>query len=41
MIETTSVVTCPVCGHAAREVMPDDACIYFYDCKGCGAVLYQ
>jgi hypothetical protein len=19
--------------------MPTDACIYFYDCKGCGAVL--
>ncbi len=37
MIETTSVLTCPVCGHDAREEMPDDACIYFYDCKGCGA----
>ncbi len=39
MIETTSVVTCPECGHAAREEMPSDACIYFYDCKGCGALL--
>ncbi len=39
MIELTSVLTCPVCGHAAAEVMPTDACIYFYDCKGCGAIL--
>ncbi len=39
MIETISVVTCPECGHAASEAMPTDACIYFYDCKGCGAHL--
>ena len=39
MIETTSVLTCPECGHVASEVMPTDACIYFYDCKGCGALL--
>ncbi len=39
MIELTSVVTCPVCGHDEAEVMPTDACIYFYDCKGCGAIL--
>lgn len=34
-----STLTCPHCGHAAREEMPTDACQYFYDCKGCGAVL--
>ena len=39
MIETTSVLTCPVCGHEEREKMPDDACIYVYDCNGCGAIL--
>ncbi len=39
MIETSSVVTCPECGHTAREEMPSDACIYFYDCKGCGTLL--
>ena len=32
---TTSELTCPNCGHVAREVMPTDACIYFYDCPGC------
>ena len=39
MIETTSVMTCPVCGHDAAEEMPTDTCIYVYDCKGCGAIL--
>src|SRR3954447_26207150 len=31
-----STITCPKCGHAATEVMPTDACQFFYDCKGCG-----
>ena len=32
----TSVVTCPACDHAAREVMPLDACIFTYACPACG-----
>jgi uncharacterized C2H2 Zn-finger protein len=36
---TTSELTCPNCGHVAREVMPTDACIYLYDCPRCAAVL--
>jgi hypothetical protein len=39
MIEPTSTLTCPQCGHRATETMPTDACQYFYDCRGCGAVL--
>ena len=35
----TSQVTCPRCGYVSIESMPTDACIYFYDCAGCGAVL--
>ena len=34
-----SVITCPQCGHRKRESMPTDACQFFYDCSGCGAVL--
>lgn len=34
-----SLLTCPDCGHKEDEIMPTDACQYFYDCKGCGAVL--
>ncbi len=35
----TSTLTCPQCGHRAAEVMPTDACQYFYQCKACGAML--
>jgi hypothetical protein len=34
-----SVITCPSCGHQATERMPTDACQFFYDCTGCGALL--
>lgn len=34
-----STVTCPVCGIAKTETMPTDACQFFYDCTGCGALL--
>lgn len=34
-----SILTCPSCGAAKREAMPTDACLFFYDCKGCGTVL--
>ena len=34
-----SVLTCPVCGHAKRELMPTDACQFFYDCERCRTVL--
>ena len=34
-----STITCPYCGHAETETMPTDACQFFYDCKGCGALL--
>lgn len=39
MRELLSVITCPQCGHRETETMPTDACQFFYDCKGCGAVL--
>ncbi|MDP3747881.1 MAG: GDCCVxC domain-containing (seleno)protein [Phenylobacterium sp.] len=38
-ILSRSTLTCPQCGHRAIESMPTDACQYFYDCRGCGAVL--
>lgn len=37
--QSKSMLTCPQCGHQAIETMPTDACQYFYDCQGCGAVL--
>jgi hypothetical protein len=38
-IKTTSVITCPVCGHRKEEKMPLDACQYFYKCENCRTIL--
>lgn len=38
-IELRSEITCPHCGHRKVELMPRDACRFFYDCEGCGARL--
>jgi hypothetical protein len=34
-----STLTCPACGHASVERMPTDACLFFFDCPGCGSRL--
>ena len=34
-----SIITCPGCGARKAETMPTDACLYFYDCTGCGRLL--
>ncbi len=34
-----SLIACPECGHQELETMPTEACQFFFDCKGCGAVL--
>jgi hypothetical protein len=34
-----STLTCPNCGVAKVEIMPTDACRYFYECTGCHIVL--
>ncbi len=31
----TSRLTCPQCGFTKAEVMPTDACQYFYECDNC------
>jgi hypothetical protein len=37
--ETRSVLTCPTCGTSAEEEMPLDACMRYYECRGCRALL--
>jgi hypothetical protein len=34
-----STLTCPHCGHAKTEKMPDDQCRYFYACAACHTML--
>jgi hypothetical protein len=34
-----STLVCPACGAPTVASMPTDACQFFWDCPGCGAVL--
>ena len=34
-----STITCPNCGFRAKEIMPTDACQFFYECKSCKEIL--
>lgn len=38
-IVSRSTLTCPHCGFAKEELMPTDACQYFYECTRCGRLL--
>ncbi len=38
-VQLISELTCPECGHRSVETMPTDACVYFYECPGCGVLL--
>ncbi len=39
MNDTSTILTCPDCGRDQHVEMPTDYCVFFYDCKHCGAVL--
>ena len=34
-----STITCPECDHERTELMPTDACQFFYECEGCHELL--
>lgn len=38
-IQTESLLTCPVCGHAENLTMPTDACQWFHECPTCKTLL--
>lgn len=38
-LRLTSEITCPRCGRRRTEEMPTNACLYFYECSGCGTLL--
>ncbi|MGJ0508866.1 MAG: GDCCVxC domain-containing (seleno)protein [Methylocystis sp.] len=38
-MQLVSSITCPSCGHQSAETMPTESCQFFYECKGCGALL--
>ncbi len=38
-VELKSIITCPKCGHKKDELIPTDACQYFYECEKCKTVI--
>ena len=36
---TVSVLRCPSCGGESEETIPEDACLFFYECPHCQALL--
>jgi hypothetical protein len=34
-----STLTCPHCDHSKMEMMPTDACQYYYECESCHSLL--
>lgn len=34
-----SIITCPECQHQKEEMMPTNACQFFYQCENCQSVL--
>ncbi|WP_316369669.1 GDCCVxC domain-containing (seleno)protein [Candidatus Thiodiazotropha sp. CDECU1] len=34
-----STLTCPHCGYQKTEIMPTDACQWFYECENCKKLL--
>ncbi|SLN63458.1 hypothetical protein PSA7680_03348 [Pseudoruegeria aquimaris] len=38
-ITLQSTLTCPACGHAQTERMPEDSCQWFYECSACKTLL--
>lgn len=34
-ITTEAIIACPLCGAKHEQVMPTDACQYFYKCSKC------
>jgi hypothetical protein len=38
-VELKSTLTCPNCGYKKDEIMPTDACQFFYECENCKTIL--
>ncbi|WP_257266142.1 GDCCVxC domain-containing (seleno)protein [Endozoicomonas sp. ONNA2] len=34
-LASTSIIICPDCMHHAVETMPQDACVFLYECRNC------
>ena len=39
LVELKSTLTCPNCGYEKEEIMPTNACQFFYECEKCKTML--
>jgi hypothetical protein len=39
IVQLQSTITCPACGFAKEETMPEDSCQFFYECENCKTIL--
>jgi hypothetical protein len=37
--QRTATLTCPECDQSSAETMPDDACLFFFECPSCKTML--
>lgn len=35
-VQTSATLRCPSCGWLQAEEMPEDACLWYWQCPGCG-----
>jgi hypothetical protein len=38
-IKYTSVITGPFCGFSKEDKMPEDSCVFFYECTNCKNII--
>jgi len=38
-LELNSIITCPICDFSKSEIMPTNACQWFYECESCNTLL--
>ena len=38
-IKYNSIITCPFCGFSKEERMPEDSCVFFYECSNCKKII--
>lgn len=38
-IKLNSTIRCPECGYEKEEIMPTNACQFFYECSSCKKIL--
>ena len=38
-IKLKSKITCPSCGFNKVQSMPENACLYFYECTNCAKII--